>query len=920
MPPVIGMRFGRYELLGSLGAGGMGEVWRARDHDLHREVAVKFLPERFASDPMRLGRFAQEARAASSLNHPHIVTIHEIGETSGLPFIVMELVQGQTLRELLAGGALPIRRLLEIGAQLAGGLAKAHTAGIVHRDLKPENVMVTSDHFVKILDFGLAKLRGDDTAGVGALSDDTSRPDGSQGSPAERTSTAVASSAPTDAAGFWPESWLRTAAGAVVGTVGYMSPEQVRGRGVDHRSDQFALGAILYEMATGRQAFRRETPAHTLAAIIEGQPEPIALLNPAFPAPARWTVERCLSKEPANRYASTLDLALELQDLREHLSEVTHSSAPSGAGLPVASAGRSRAIRIGGGILVAVALAGLGAAFVPSARERIAVGLSLRALPSEKRIAILPFRAATANDEDRALADGLAELLTVRLAQIERFQQALSVEPSSNVRQSGVASVDTAARALGATLVVSGSVQRVEGRLVLTAALDDVQRRRTLRADAADSPEALAAAVIRMLELELDPAAEAELTASRTSVAEAATLSTQALGFTPYAEGRSLLERYDQAQSLERAIELFNRALERDPRYVLAHAGLGQAYWRLYRATRRPEYVPLARQHCERALALDDLLAPAWVTLGMIEAGTGHGEQAVGAFRKALDREPRSAEAYRELGFAFERLGRTAEAEATYRRAIELRPQSWSALNHLGALLYGQGHVEEAEAAFARALEIAPDNPRVWTNLGAARFGQDRFAEAEPALQRAIDLRPTPAALSNLATLQFYKGRFAEAAQTLERATQDGTRDYRVWMNLGATLRELPGRREDMIAAFRRAAALAEEERKIDPRDPRLLVLLADCRAVVGERDNARALVLEALRIGPADATLAAMAADVYETLGDREVALRWLGAAMGSGYPLQDVERSRALRDLRADKRYAAIVAGAAENQPKRP
>jgi serine/threonine protein kinase len=285
------MRFGRYELLSRLGAGGMGEVWRARDQELHRDVAVKFLPEKYAADPNRFSRFTQEALAASRLNHPNIITIHDNGQTSGLHYIVMELVEGETLREvLLAQGerSLSVRRLLDIGAQIADGLAKAHADGIVHRDLKPENVMVTSDGFVKVLDFGLVKLRGDGSGGHEQWFD---------------------SAAPT-----WPDSPSpQTAVGVVLGTAGYMSPEQARGRAVDHRSDQFALGAILYELATGRQPFRRETPAQTIAAIIDATPEPLATLNPALPPPARWIIERCLAKDPAERYASTLDLARECE-------------------------------------------------------------------------------------------------------------------------------------------------------------------------------------------------------------------------------------------------------------------------------------------------------------------------------------------------------------------------------------------------------------------------------------------------------------------------------------------------------------------------------------------------------------------------------------------------------------------------------
>ncbi len=225
MPPAPGMRFGRYELLKPLGAGGMGEVFRARDQDLGRDVAVKFLPARFASDADRLARFAFEARTASSLNHPNIVTIHEIGEAEGLPFIVMELVEGETLRGAMRSARLPTRRVLDIATQIAEGLANAHAAGIVHRDLKPENVMLTPDGFVKILDFGLAKLHAD----------------------------AVPGTAPPDAGQSETPTTFRTGTreGAIIGTVGYMSPEQAAGRPADCRADQFALGATLYEMATG---------------------------------------------------------------------------------------------------------------------------------------------------------------------------------------------------------------------------------------------------------------------------------------------------------------------------------------------------------------------------------------------------------------------------------------------------------------------------------------------------------------------------------------------------------------------------------------------------------------------------------------------------------------------------------------------
>jgi Tol biopolymer transport system component len=315
----------------------MGEVYRAQDTRLGREVAIKLLPPEVSADSDRLKRFEKEAQAASSLNHPNIVTIYEVERIDSTSFIVMELVEGRTLREVLAEGALPLRKLLNVAVQIGEGLAKAHAAGIVHRDLKPENVMVTKDGLVKILDFGLAKL---------------ARPDQDGGQETQ---------GPTVSAGTTP--------GIVMGTVAYMSPEQASGHPMDFRSDQFSFGSILYEMATGRQAFRRSTGAQTMAAIIQEDPESIAAINPRVPAPLRWIVDQCLAKEPRERYASTEDLARELARVRDHLSE---------ASIPVTTFELSARRRFRPGIALAAALAVIVAvgAFVAGTRSVVRSPLS----------------------------------------------------------------------------------------------------------------------------------------------------------------------------------------------------------------------------------------------------------------------------------------------------------------------------------------------------------------------------------------------------------------------------------------------------------------------------------------------------------------------------------------------------------------
>jgi predicted ATPase len=282
-----GTKLGSYEIVAAVGAGGMGEVYRARDTRLDRIVAIKVLPAEFSANTDRLRRFEREARSASALNHPNIVTIYELGQHGSTHYIAMELVEGQTLRQMLTTGTLPIRKTIEIAAQVAEGLAKAHEAGIAHRDLKPDNLMLSQDGFVKILDFGLAKL----VSASGELSD-----------------------APT-------VTESQTRSGAVLGTMGYMSPEQATGGQLDFRSDQFSFGLVVYEMVTGKRAFKRNTMAETMVAILREQAEPIGVQNPEAPAPLCWAIERCLAKEPEKRYVSTRDLARDLVAIRDRFSE-----------------------------------------------------------------------------------------------------------------------------------------------------------------------------------------------------------------------------------------------------------------------------------------------------------------------------------------------------------------------------------------------------------------------------------------------------------------------------------------------------------------------------------------------------------------------------------------------------------------------
>ena len=885
MRPAIGMRFGRYELVDWIGAGGMGEVYLARDHDLGRDVAIKFLPERFASDPVRLARFAQEARTASSLNHPNIVTIHEIGQTSGLPYIVMERVDGDTLRDLLRGGPLAPRRALDIAAQVAEGLAKAHQAGIVHRDLKPENIMVTGDGFAKILDFGLAKFRADVAEGSGA---------GGVAGTATEADTCLSPN---------------TAAGVVLGTAGYMAPEQTRGEAADQRSDQFALGAILYEMATGRRAFHRSSVVQTLAAIIESEPEPIGNLNPSFPAPARWAVERCLAKEPGSRYVSTVDLARELRSVREHIVEATSSaSGQAPVVLP-----RRRPWPWGLGVAVVVVLASV---FLTSGTgDRVLRWLRPPLFPAEIRLAVL-LDAAEVTEQDRERLSGLLDYVVIRLADVNRVRSTVSVVPASEVREAGLRSSRDAGRRVGATLAVSLRVYRAGQNLVVSVSLEDATNVRVLGGDQRTfkletfSEDEIVDLIVGLLRLELAAKERAAWTAGGTGVVEARALFASGLNQTPYQLAQTSLEKYDQEQDVQRAIDFFNRAIALDPRYADAYAKLGEAYLWRYRLARRPEYIALAEQNAERARSLDDTRPATWITLGMIYAQKGDVSRAEAAFGSAIDRNPRDSLARRELGRVYQRAGRSADAEASYRKAIEIQPDSWSNHSHLAVFLLGVNRLEEAEAEARAAIRAAPDNVRAWSNLGVIHSLQKRYDEAERDLHHAVALRPYGPALSNLATLQFrVRRQFAESARTSERATQVAPRDYRIWRNLAAALYWVPGERDRATGALRKAVAILDESRKIDPTNPEILVQLADSHAMLGEAPQARAFASDAVKLAPADGDVAALAAGAYETIGDRDAALRHVAVALGKGVDRFEFESDPTFDRLVKDARYAAIV-----------
>ena len=613
----------------------MGEVYRARDPRLHREVAIKVLPDSFSADHDRVRRFESEARATSALNHPNILTIHDIGTHEGAPYLVSELLDGESLRGLLKKGPLGSDRVIDVAIQVARGLAAAHERGIVHRDLKPENLFVLPDGRVKILDFGLAKL---------------TRPD--SGPAADGESATV----------------LETQPGVVMGTLGYMSPEQLRGRPTDSRSDIFSLGAILYEMLVGRMAFSRSTPADTISAILtEDPPELSETIDGVSHALERIT-RRCLAKDADARFQSARDLAFALEESGVHPAS-TSLEARRGPG-PATSLRRRLAVLSGGLAL---------AALVIFTMSRAGLLWPTRAGGTGRMasLAVLPLRDLTGDTAQQYFVDGMTEALTTSLAQIQSLKvisRTSAVEYAASKKP-----VRDIARELGVDAVVEGSVTRAGNRVRVTAQLIQASSDTHLWAksferelgDVLALQSDIARDVAEQVEASITADERHRLTASRPVDPKA---------YEAYLLGRFLLDEGTE-ESLSRAKDQFTSAIAIQKDYAAAYAGLASYYAILpFYSTQSPaEVFPKARAAAEKSLEFDDGLAEAHASLAYIRAYyEWDWTAAEREFRRALELRPSYADGHFSYSRFLAAAGRMDEAVAEIRRAQDLDPRSLS--------------------------------------------------------------------------------------------------------------------------------------------------------------------------------------------------------------------------------------------------
>ncbi len=828
---LVGRQFLHYKVVQLLGAGGMGVVYKALDLRLDRPVALKFVLPQFSSFEDARRRFEQEARAASALDHPNIATVHGIEELEdGQMFIVMAFYEGETLSSKIHRGPLSAHHALDIAEQIGRGLSEAHQKQIIHRDIKPSNVVITDQGIAKIVDFGLACLVGN----PGLTNTEN-----------------------------------------VLGTLSYMSPEQLQGDAADHRTDIWALAVVFYEMLTGALPFVGDSPQSTSSAILHG---PVPDLAPHFSGKLNALLHKALAKRPEQRYATVAEM---VRDLAHAQSLIRNQEAPtllinvnaqhtSGKVGPKPSIffpanwisdNRVRTVYL---LLAILLLLGIASLIMPSTRRILVRSLNVHRTDSVRRLAVLPFTNIGHDPSDDALCDGLMEVLTDKLSGLDNLQHAVSIVPPSEIRREKIKTPEEARRKFGANLVLEGSVQRFATEVRLSLNLIDPAELRQLGAVLLSEPKSdlpaiedqAVAKLAQFLEIGVQPQA------TKTRV-EAPSVPA---AYETFLRGVGLEQHREVSNNLDDAIVLFQQTIETDPSFALAYAKLGEAFWLKYRGgDKDPQLLEKARKNASRALALSDQLPTAYVVLGNLDDAAGQHELAVQEFQRSLRLDERSPEAYQGLGRAYESLGRLKEAQAMLQKAIDLNPNAWEGYSRLAAFHFRQAHYQEAVTQYRHVIQIAPANAIAFSNLGAALSRIGKVDEATLMYQKSLGLAPSYAAYANLGTIYYQAMRYSDAARTYKKALALSTHDYRVWSFLAVCYRRMNGMDQEARLAYQQAVRATEQYLEANPEDPEALCFLANARVWLGETEEAERLATRAITLAPNNPDLEIGAAGVFD-------------------------------------------------------
>jgi TolB-like protein/cytochrome c-type biogenesis protein CcmH/NrfG len=812
MLAMIGRKLAHYEIVDKIGEGGMGEVYRARDLKLGREVALKILPSELAHDPDRRKRFEREARAVAALKHPNIVTLHAIEEADGLTFITMELVEGRMLSSLIGEKGLPLDKLFNIAIPLADALGAAHAQGIAHRDLKPTNIMIDGSGRLKVLDFGLAKLFETDVETEKTMGVDSD-----------------------------------TAEGRIMGTVAYMSPEQAEGTPVDHRSDVFSLGVVLYELATGQRPFSGKNNISTISSILKDTPKSVTDIRETLPRHLGRIINRCLAKEPDRRYQSVLDVRNELEGLR---AEVTSGDVEMPAGTSRRKPARKipRKAAIGAVAAIAVVLVAVFALkFLrdgDGTKQATDAKGGTRAVEAQS-VAVLPFANMSGDPNNEYFSDGLSEELMNVLAKVPGLR--VAARTSSFHFKGKTGDVADIGRQLNVATILEGSVRRAGDRVRVTAQLVQADNGFHLWSDTYDRTlddvfaiqEDIAGKVVEALKITL-------LGANASALAKRPTTNMEA--YDAYLLGQQRLARR-RSDALAEAARHFQHAIDLDPNFALAHVGLAQAYYHLsgYGTLTSTKALEKAMPELERALELDPALGEGHALSGLIQSQQGNVEAGEASFRRAIELNPNNPMAF--MWYALLMGGRNLDRrDELIQQALALDPLSPTINVNIGYWLAFEGKTSEAIKQFEHVIEIDPEFVNGYLGLAQIYSNHlDRQTEALELYRKAMELDPgNLGSRLNLGWAYFSLGRTDEAMKAFKE-TIDRDAGYAPAYNALAWLHRNSGRVDEAVRWSRRALERDPDNDEYSSNLVRFFLTLDDepsARAMLeeAERKNAGSL------------------------------------------------------------------------------
>jgi eukaryotic-like serine/threonine-protein kinase len=863
-----GSDFGtRYRIESLLGQGGMGRVYKAYDKTLDRTIALKVVRQGMMADTEALNRFKQELLLASKISHTNILRIHDMGEVGDVKFITMAYVEGPDLHHILqATPRLPFERVLNFAQQLASALAAAQAEGVMHRDLKPQNILVGKDDHLYVSDFGLARS-------------------------------------------FEESAVQMTRTGAFMGTPRYMSPEQVEGKPADLRSDLYAYGLILYEMATGDVPFTGESTLKVMYQRIQEKPKNPKTINPDLPNWFVQVVMRCLERDPSVRYQRADEIVLDLQGARSTVSTYRGGGATRTVQIQIPEFTNKRWVWAVAGVVALLALS----LTIPAVRHLLPFGHQQtnkgpRGVPpieSGRFVAVLPLQVLGDESQLGYLAQGIQEALSTKLFQLRDLHVAST---------DAVAKVDLKqpllkiAESVGANMVVQGTLQGSGDKIRIILKLEDVVNNKELWSQQFDG---VTGDLFTLEDQIYNPLVSAlNVNPTNDERASAGVHATENMAaYDLYLKGRNAMRGQQDLKNVDAAMNFYQEALKNDPGFALAYAGLSEASLAMYREKKDPFWAEKALAAAQQAERLNDSSAEVHFVLGRVYSRTGKTAEAIAELKRAVALEPNSDDGYRGLGSVYLTLGQKDQALQAYAKAIEINSYYWYNYNQLGNAYSQFGDYDKALTAFKRVIELEPDNATGHMNIGVAYFQEGKYEEAIPYFQKSLQSQPSSIAYSNLGTAYFYLKKYPDSVPMFEKAVELNPNDQLSMGNLADAYR-WSGQRDKANASYDKAIALAYKELEVNPKDTDALSGLALYYGKKGNAAQSVEFMRRARAINAADVNLIYTEAVVYALANRPDDALKSLRVAFQKGYSVQEAQNDPELATLQGRKEFGQLVA----------